>query len=399
MFWILAAVLGIAALAFVLRPLLKPPLLDANAERHRALQDAHASGVLDSAELASRLDALGPAPAAPKRASSVLMLTLAVLVPGLSVGLYLAVGAPDALDPAARVATEATAPATMEEAIAALEARLAAQPNDVEGWVLLGRSQRAQENFSAAEAALSRAHALADDDVEILIDYAEAKALATPTRRFEGEALALLQRAEAFAPTNARARWLLGIADMQAGRAGDAARRWESLLSEMPAEAPARAALTRQINDARMQSGQTPLPLESAPVAVAAAPVAPSAPAVAERAAGARIEVEVSLDPAFAGQVPADAVLFVFARAAQGSRVPLAIQRLSAATLPTTVVLDDSMGMIAGMNLSSQSNVIIGARISASGDATPQSGDIEGSTAPLSVTTERTQVRLGQLLP
>lgn len=388
MFWILAAMLGIAALAFVLRPLLKPPVLDEHADKRRALRAAAAAGALGEDELRERLQAL-PVEPAPQRTPIAVVLAMAVLVPTLGFGLYLQVGAPEALNPAAHVAPPA--PTTMEEAIAALEARLAAEPNDVEGWVLLGRSRRAQEDFAAAEAAMAKAYALAADNVEVQIDYAEAKALATPSRRFQGESLELLQQAHAREPGNARAGWLLGIAAMQDGRPADAAQLWEPILAQMPADAPARPALTRQINDARQQAGLAPLPEASAPTAAASTPSAEST--------GARIEVEVELAAELAAQVPADAVLFVFARAPEGPRAPLAIQRLSAASLPTTLVLDQSMGMIEGMNLGTFPDVVVGARISASGNASPQSGDLEGLSEPLPVSAGRARVVIDRVLP
>lgn len=397
MFWILAAVLGIAALAFVLRPLLKPPTLDAHADKRRALRAAAAAGALSDADLRERLQALPPEPAAAK-APPPLLLGLGALVPALAVGLYLWVGSPQALDPASHVAPPA--PTTMEEAIAALEARLEAQPNDVEGWILLGRSRRAQEDFAAAEAALGRAFRLQPDDIEIQLDYAEAKALATPTRRFAGESLALLEQAHQREPGHARAAWLLGIAAVQDGRPADAAKLWEPILADMPLDAPARPALTQQINEARRQAGLELLP-EAAGAATPAPETAPAAPITPAPGAstGARIEVEVSLAPELAARLPADAVLFVFARAAQGPRAPLAIQRLSAASLPTSVLLDQSMGMIEGMNLGAFPEVVVGARVSASGNATPQAGDLEGLTDPVAVSVGRARVVIDRILP
>ncbi len=395
MFWILAAVLGIAALAFVLRPLLKPPLLDEHADKRRALRAAAAAGALSSDELHERLAAL-PAEPPVAKAPMPLLLSLAALVPLLGFGLYLLVGSPQALDPANHAASLAPAPANMEEAIAALEARLEAQPNDVEGWILLGRSRRSQENFAAAEAALARAFRLQPEDIEIQLDYAEAKALATPARRFAGEALALLQQAHQREPGHARAAWLLGIAAMQDGRPADAAQLWEPILAQMPEDAPARPALSRQINDARQQAGLDPLPVSPAIAAVQAPAPAPER---SDSTDGARIEVEVSLAPELLGRVPADAVVFVFARASQGPRAPLAIQRLSLASLPATVVLDQGMGMIEGMNLGTFSEVVVGARASVSGNATPQSGDLEGLTEPMAVSAARARVVINRVVP
>jgi cytochrome c-type biogenesis protein CcmH len=394
MFWILAAMLGIAALAFVLRPLLKPPLLDEHADKRRALRAAAEAGALQPEELRQRLAALPPEPARVKSPTP-LVLALAVLVPGLGFGLYLWVGSPQALDPASRVA--AAPPASMEDAIAALEARLEARPSDVEGWVLLGRSRRSQEDFAAAEAALARAYQLAPDNNEVLLDYAEAKALATPTRRFAGESLALLEQAYQREPDNARAGWLLGIAAVQDGRPADAATLWQPILEQMPADAPARPALTQQINEARRQAGLAALP--EAPAPATTAQPEPTSAASAGADGGARLVVEVELAPELAAQVPADAIVFVFARAAEGPRAPLAIQRLAAASLPTTVVLDQSMGMIEGMNLGAFTEVVVGARISASGNATPQSGDLEGLTDPLQVSAGQARVRINRVVP
>ena len=393
MFWILAAVLGIAALAFVLRPLLKPPVLDEHADKRRALRAAAAAGALGEDELRERLRSL-PVEPAPQRTPVGVVMAMGVLVPALGFGLYLQVGSPEALDPAAHAAPPA--PTTMEEAIAALEARLAAEPNDVEGWVLLGRSRRAQEDFAAAEAAMAKAYALAADNVEVQIDYAEAKALATPSRRFEGESLELLQQAYAREPSNARAGWLLGIAAVQDGRPADAAKLWEPILAQMPADAPARPALARQINDARQQAGLAPLPEASVPSTPTSAPASePSGGA----AAGARIEVRVELAEELVARLAPGAVLFVFARAPEGPRAPLAIQRLSAASLPTTLVLDQSMGMIEGMNLGTFPEVVVGARISTSGNATPQSGDLEGLSEPLPVSAGRARVVIDRVVP
>lgn len=394
MFWILAAVLGIAALAFVLRPLLKPPMLDEHADKRRALRAAADAGALEAAELHQRLAALPPEPARMKPPVPLLLL-LAALVPGLAFGLYLSVGSPQALDPANRVA--AAAPATMEEAIAALEARLESRPSDIEGWVLLGRSRRSQENFAAAEAALARAYQLGPDNNEVLLDYAEAKALATPTRRFAGESLALLEKAYQREPDNARAGWLLGIAAVQDGRPADAAALWQPILEQMPADAPARPALTQQINEARRQAGLAALPDAPAPATSAQAGSTSAASAGAD--GGVRLVVEVEIAPELAEQVPANAVVFVFARAAEGPRAPLAIQRLAAASLPTAVVLDQSMGMIEGMNLGAFPEVVVGARISASGNATPQSGDLEGLTDPVQVSAGQARVRINRVLP
>jgi hypothetical protein len=230
MFWILAAMLGIAALAFVLRPLLKPPC--ARRARRQAPRPAGRRGRGRPVRCRrSPRTSAGPAARArrsespPRHCCS----ASACWCPRLRSACICGWAARRRWTlQAGRRHRRLT---TMEEAIAALEARLEAQPNDVEGWMLLGRSRRSQEDFAAAEAALAAPSAWQPDDIEIQLDYAEAKALATPTRRFAGESLALLEQAYQREPGHARAAWLLGIAAVQDGRPADAAKLWEPILA------------------------------------------------------------------------------------------------------------------------------------------------------------------------
>ncbi|MCG6118504.1 MAG: tetratricopeptide repeat protein [Aquimonas sp.] len=397
MFLILVASLTLVAIAFVLLPLLRPPVDDPAADKRRALRQAHATGALDEAELRERLQALPPEPRQPARAGLPLLAALAVILPAASVLTYLSVGSPQALDPASRVAAPPS-PETMDAAIAALEQRLQANPTDLDGWILLARSKRSLERFEEAAAAFDRAYRLDPDNVDLMVGQAEAQVLASADRRWGGEPLALLQRALERDPSHGQGRWLAGVAAIQSGRADEAARIWEGLLAEMPPEAEALNALRNQVNQARQMAGLDPLPATAtaAPLPISAAP---SAVSPATDAAGPRLEVEVSLDPALAAQVPPGAVLFVFARAVEGPRAPLAIQRLAADALPATVVLDASMGMVAGMDLSSQTQVTVGARISASGNAAPQAGDLEGLASPVAVDSGRTRVQINRVLP
>lgn len=99
--------------------------------------------------------------------------------------------------------------------------------------------------------------------------------------------------------------------------------------------------------------------------------------------AGASLKVAVSLSPAVAKQAAPDDVVFIFARAAHGPRMPLAIARKQVKDLPATVVLEDSQGMGQGMTLSSVPEVIVVARVSKSGMANAQNGDLEGVSAPV----------------
>jgi cytochrome c-type biogenesis protein CcmH len=161
--------------------------------------------------------------------------------------------------------------------------------------------------------------------------------------------------------------WLAGFAAMQKGDAEGAVGRWQRLLEVVPPDSEQLAVVRDLI--ARAQAS---------PASTAAA-----APPVGSMAAS--IEAVVRLAPGLQSRVSGDETLFVFARAASGPPMPLAIQRRSSAELPVTLVLDDSMGMVDSLKLSSFDSVVVGARISASGNASARSGDLQGFSAPIPV--------------
>jgi cytochrome c-type biogenesis protein CcmH len=403
LFWMLCAAMMLAALVIVLRPLLRGTGRDAGAQAKReALLQAQRAGALSEKEVRAKLAALdkqAPSKAAPSRA---LPIVLGLLLPLAAVLLYRQLGEPRALDPvwrdAAAVAS-GSAPATaegeaapdMDQAVSGLAERLKQQPDDLEGWMLLGRAYKTMERFGPAREALANASRLAPENPDVMVEFAEAQVLASDTRRFEGEALQMLKRAVELQPDSQRGLWLLGIAAYQREDFAAAAATWERLLASLPPDAEPRASLVERIGDARQRAGMAPLPAtESAgtiapPTAAAAAGVATPAPAPAA-ADGPRLTVTVDISPALKARVGASDVLFIYARAAQGPRMPLAIQRLPAASLPVTVTLDDSTSMMPALKLSTMPQVVVGARISKSGQATPQAGDFETFTAPIANT-------------
>ena len=192
----------------------------------------------------------------------------------------------------------------------------------------------------------------------------------------------MLQRAVTQQPDHQRGLWLLGVAAMQASRPAAAVEHWSALRALIADDPQAVAALDEQLNAAKQAAGSADVVIESGP---AVAEAASSASASTESDSGAKVTVRVSLAPGLQSRVGASDVLFVFARAAEGSKMPLAIERLVAAQLPLTVILDDSDSMMPALKLSSMTDVVVGARISKSGLATPQSGDLQvlsGSIKP-----------------
>lgn len=275
--------------------------------------------------------------------------------------LYRLVGTPAALEPGA---TEL--PTTLEGAIARLESELQREPNQVEGLRLLARAYVQQGDVPKARDRLAQAARVAPDDPDVQVEAAELRARADPARRFDAQAIALLERALALQPMHQRGRWFLGIAQRQQGRAADAAATWEPLLAIVPAATA--AALRPQIDAARKDAGLAPLPAAAAD-GTASARDATSANA---------LTVQVSIDPALAARMP-DASVFVIARVPGGPPMPVAVERHRLASLPASITLDDADGPMPTQKLSALREVEVFARLSRSGDAMRADGDIEST--------------------
>lgn len=266
--------------------------------------------------------------------------------------LYRIVGAPQALD-----AANLKAPETLGDAIAQLEAELQRNPAQAEGWRLLAQAYQRENQAAKARDAYAKAVALTPEDVDILTEAAQARALADDQRLFDAEAVGLLQRALKADPGHQRARWFLGIAQRQGGDDAAAAATWEPLLARV--DAATAASLRKEIDNARAAAGMQALP-EAAPVATGLA-------------------VKVSLDPDFAARVRlrGDAVVFVIARQVGGAPMPVAAEKHGVSELPFRTTLDDGDSPMPTLKLSQMREVDLIARLSTSGDAGKQDDDIE----------------------
>ena len=217
-FFLFAALMIAAALAFVVVPLLRhartaAPASDP-ARRLRLLKQAHASGLLDEKEYAAKLAALAKATAdtqasPPRRSRSAFaaLLAVALLLPASALLLYRLVGAPEALDPANVMPPSAEHNAAdMDKAITGLAAKLKQQPDDPQGWALLGRAYQALNRIDESRDAFKQAHEHAPDDADLAVEYAQALALALPGHRLQGEPRQLLEDVLKKDPKNQRDR-------------------------------------------------------------------------------------------------------------------------------------------------------------------------------------------------
>jgi cytochrome c-type biogenesis protein CcmH len=288
------------------------------------------------------------------RAAPISTAALAGLLLLAAAGLYRLLGTPAALHP-----QPVHAPATLQDAITQLQAALQRDPKQAEGWRLLGRAYASNKQPMQARDAYAHAAKLLPDQPDVLVEAAEASALADPQHRFDTQAVALLQHALQVQPQEQRARWFLGISERQAGNPSGAATTWEPLLAQVDARTA--APLRAQINAARSEAGLTPLP------------------AVVTASADGTLSVHVTLDPALAARVDAGASVFVIARVPNGPPMPVAVEKHSAKELPFTATLDDGDGPMPMQKISALQDVEVIARLSSSGNAMPQPGDLESS--------------------
>jgi cytochrome c-type biogenesis protein CcmH len=399
-FWMLAALLVVVAMLFVIPPLLRKPRssgiqgdalnvqvirdqlseLRADLESGRLDESAYAAARSDlERELLDDVEAgetESPGEAGKGRWLAIL---LVVLVPAMAVGLYQQIGTGGAVQ--AIEAAESGAPSisgkhSLEAMVTLLAEKMQKDPGNVEGWTLLGRSYVAMNRFNDAADAYRHALQLSANDPEVLSSYADVL-VAVNNGAFTDEVGRLLDKALAVDPHHPKSLWLRGHWRFRHNDYAGAIEDWKAVMLALPPGDENLATIEQQIRTAQSRLGQ---PLDE----IVPAAAQPDKTGSKKVAAGGSVRVRVSLDPALKDKASPDDTLFIYARAVQGPRMPLAIVRKRVADLPVDVTLDDSMAMSPAMVLSKFGQVMVGARISKSGQAMPASGDLQGSVSPVS---------------
>ncbi len=386
-FWVVSAMLMAGALLFVVPPLLGGRVrltgiadhqvanLTVLRDQLRELANEHESGEISEAqyrkarsELEQRVleesDAQQAALAA-GRPPFALIAAVVLLVPAISIPLYLYFGSPEALNPAAlaaRAAAEGEGHSLTKEQVEAMVEKLAARlrenPQDTEGWIMLARTYNALGRYEQAAEAFRTLTRLLPADAQLLADYADTLAMARG-RQLSGEPESIIARALELDARNIKALALAGTAAFERGDYAGAIDYWQRIQGQVPPDSPTARSVAGSIAEARNRMGG------SAGTETVAA------------AAGATVSGSVRLDDSIRGKVTPQDTVFVFARAVQGPRMPLAIVRKKVADLPFRFTLDDSMAMAPSARLSGFPQVVVGARVSRTGNAMPQPGDIE----------------------
>lgn len=407
-FAILAALLVVAVTAHLIYPLLRKPgsaaqSIDAAGERREAnlaifrdqlneLERERDEGSLSVAdfEQAKRevqrrlLEDVQPeegadSKSAARPASRKTALALLVALPITAAIGYALLGNPRALDPTQTQARTPISPEQMEGMVGKLAEKLKQNPDDANGWVMLARSYKALGRFAEAAEAYSHADTVVNKDATLLADYAEVLAQ-TAQGNLLGKPGELIERALKLDPNEPQALLLAGAAASDRSDFAAAATHWARLLTQIEPGTEEAEALEGAVAKARELAARPPRNEQPA-------------------ASGPSISGKVTISPQLAAQLKPDDQLFVFARAEDGQRMPLAATRAKAGDLPLAFRLDDSMALPGGRKLSEFKTVSVEARIAKAGKAQSSSGDLFGSVSGVKPGKQGLQLMIDQIQP
>jgi cytochrome c-type biogenesis protein CcmH len=398
-FWFIIFLLTVAALVFVIPPLLSQQNYTEQSRQtstnvaiyKERLQELEQEQLPDEdfqqrkqeleKSLAQELDSQQITYQSQARWASVIIVM--IIVPAIAWGLYIQYGRYDLLQPEKEAAPQAQShgqmPDDFEKMVDNLAQRLEQQPDDIEGHYMLARSYAMLQRYGESLEVYNKLVTLTEGkDPNILVDYAETVATANGNK-LTGLPTMLLKNALEIDPEHTGALWLAGFAAREQNELQQAVDYWERLLPLLPkSETKAITTLTQNINQVKQVLGQAEI-------------------ATQPDDATNGIQVSVSVEPSLQDKVQGGDTLFIYARATQGSPMPLAIVQLSASDLPAQTILNDSQAMMPNMKISNFDAVTVMARISKSGGAGEQPGDLKGSITPVKLG-ESVEVVINQII-
>lgn len=352
----------------------------------------------------------------PARSGRMTVAMVVVALPIAAVALYVALGTPAALSPElARQQSEAAqkeahnmTPEQLQEMVVRLAARLEKEPENGEGWAVLARTYYVMSKPQEAVKAYDRAVKALPDDANLWADYADAMGL-VQSRSLAGKPLEFAERALAINPKQWKALALAGTAAFDRKDFRKAVEYWERAKESVPPASPFAQSIDGSIAQARDLGGLGPAKAAAAPGGDSGAVKSATPGATSRTGAGSSADAAadgatlvagiVTLAPALAKAAQPEEALYIFARAAQGSRMPLALIRKQVKDLPVAFRLDDSMAMAPNIKLSDFGEVIVGARVAKSGNAAPQSGDLEALSPAVKVGTQGLALVIDRTIP
>ena len=304
---------------------------------------------------------------------------LAVALPLGSMGMYMWVGQPEALNPLALKTPDQVDPKDLTKMAQTLAEKLQDKPDNLQGWVMLGRTYRTLENFDAALRAYDSALKLSDDD-DLKLERIEVIAMQRQGQ-FEGEPWNVIREVLQRDPQHFGALLTAGSASYAEGKFADALKYWEQARKPLDANNPDLEGLESAIATVRERLGMPP---------AKAAPAATS---------GLNVTGQVNLSASLKSKASPNDVVFIYATPANGDRMPLAIFKTTVSQLPFNFTLDDSTAMAPDRKLSAAGEVMVKVRVTKSGNAMPQSGDLSGSLGPVKVGAKGLKLEIKDQIP
>jgi cytochrome c-type biogenesis protein CcmH len=290
-----------------------------------------------------------------------LALPIAIFVPLLALAIYSVKGDLRAFDTS--TVTAAGTPKTAADINAMVEKlaqKMAQNPQDPQGWIMLARSYKVLKRYPDAVSALRKARALLGDEPQTLLQLADVIAMQNGGSLL-GEPTELVANALALDANNDMGLWLYGLANAEEGKFGEAIDNWKKLQTHYKTNDADYTEVQKLIDQAKEALGEK--------VESAKDETTPSS------SSGKSLHLAVALDDKFKSAVSAEDYVFIYAQPAQGGKMPLAVVKKQVKDLPIDITLDDSMAMMPNMTISSVANVQVSARVSKSGNASPQSGE------------------------
>lgn len=375
-----------------------------DADQHRLGREEVERRVLEEIDLgaaASTGHAARPASAArPWKTIAV----MALGVPLLAGVIYARLGQPQAVlastSPGMQADTDGVTVEQVETLVKQLAERMASRPDDLQGWTLLARTYAAMQRFPESSAAYAKAVALAPQDAQLLTDHADVLAV-LQGQKLAGEPARMIAQALVLDPTNLKALALAGSGAFEAQDYAKALGYWTRARELAPPGSDFANGLDGSIEAARkaLPPGTQIAAAVTASASAALVTASPPGASTPAAAAASRVSGRVTLAPALAAKAAPSDVVFIFARAAEGPRMPLAILRKTVADLPIDFTLDDSLAMSPAMTLSSHPVVVVGARISKSGNAMPSPGDLSGQVTDVKTGTSGLAIVIDTITP
>ena len=336
------------------------------------------------------------------------MPALTILIPAISIAIYIVIGSPGAMDfvdTQDTLADEAFTPEKLSQMAVELNQRLAQEPNNADGWVMLARVEPSLSHFESAEKALTKSLSLSDNQ-DVQIERAEVLAQINHGS-FKGEPWGIILKILKANPDQGNALLLAGSAAFSENRYSDALKYWQRVQAIVAPNSPDGIALAEAISKAQDRAGIKHAP--PAPSLAGPAPPLPPSPSTASgadtsmaknnpksSANSANLMGRVLASSSLATKIHPTDTVFIYATAVSGSRMPLAMIKTSVDKLPFDFVLNDSNAMNPSAVLSSVTEVLVKARISVSGNAMPQPGDFGVTIGPVKVDTKNINLTISE---